>query len=226
VGGSIGNEKVYYEAPPRVALETQMDRFLAWFNSAPPSLSKACIAHLWFVIIHPFDDGNGRIARAITDLVLSKIENSKISRLYSMSSAINARRKGYYGALEYTTGYVQRQDNQLDITNWCEWFLSTLFLALCDTKKKLEYIVQKTKFWDKYKHSELNPRQIKALNFILDMGSENFKGNLSKKKYMSIADTASTTASRDLVQLLELGCIRQIDGTSGRNVSYEIVGIE
>ncbi len=109
---------------------------------------KAAIAHLWFVIIHPFDDGNGRIARAITDLVLSKIENSKISKFYSISSVINSDRKGYYKALESTTGYVRKSDNHLDITIWCEWFLATLHCALLDTKNKLGYITEKTKFWD------------------------------------------------------------------------------
>jgi Fic family protein len=223
VSANLGSEKVYYEAPPRESLEEEMHNFLAWFNKTPPSLLKACIAHLWFVIIHPFDDGNGRITRAITDLVLSKIENSKISRLYSMSSVINVNRIGYYQALEHTTGYVKKEENYLDITLWCEWFLSTLLEALLDAKKKLGYIVQKTKFWDKHKNSNLNAREIKVLNFILDMGIENFKGNLSKKKYMSIADTASTTASRDIIELLKFGCIKQTEGTSGRNVAYEIV---
>ena len=223
VGIERGREVVFYEAPPRADLEHEMQRFLDWFNAAEPTLIKACTAHLWFVIIHPFDDGNGRIARAITDLVLSKIENSKISRLYSMSSAINTDRKGYYSALEHTTGYINKESNPLDITHWCEWFLSTLHNALIDTKKKLDYIVQKTKFWDKHKNDELNAREIKVINFILDMGAENFQGNLSKKKYMSIADTASTNASRDIAQLLELGCIRQKKGTDGRNTAYEII---
>lgn len=218
-----GKEMVYYEAPPRERLEEEMQNFLAWFNTTPPSLLKACIAHLWFVIIHPFDDGNGRITRAIADTVLSRIENSKISRLYSMSSAINSDRKGYYKALELTTGYIKKDVNHLDITHWCEWFLSTLFAALLDAKKKLGYIVQKTKFWDKHKNSNLNAREVKVLNFILDMGVDNFKGDISKKKYMSISSSASTTASRDIAELLKLGCIKQIDGTSGRNVSYEIV---
>lgn len=222
VSGNFGDEKVYYEAPPRERLEDEMHDFLAWFNETPSSLIKACIAHLWFVIIHPFEDGNGRISRAITDTVLSCIENSKISRLYSMSSAINSDRKGYYGVLELTTGYVQKQDH-LDITQWCEWFLTTLYAALLDAKKKLGYIVQKTKFWDKHKNSGLNAREIKVLNFILDTGVENFKGNLSKKKYMSISGSASTTASRDIAELVEMGCIRQTEGTSGRSVSYELV---
>jgi len=223
VGGAVGKEKTYYVAPPRATLEDEMDRYLQWFNSTPPSLIKACISHLWFVIIHPFDDGNGRIGRAITDLVLSNIEKSTVSRLYSMSSAINNDRSGYYKVLEKTTGYVIKEMNHLDITDWCEWFLITLSAALGDTKNKLRYIVQKTTFWDKYKNHDLNARQTKVLNKILDMGSENFQGSLSKKKYMTIADTASTTASRDITQLIEIGCIRQIEGTNGRNVRYEIV---
>ena len=223
VGGYAGNEVVYYEAPPRANLENEMKNFLNWFNSTNESLIKVCIAHLWFVIIHPFDDGNGRITRAITDLVLSKIENSTISRLYSMSSAINANRKAYYKALEYTTGYIQKDDNFLDITFWCEWFLQTLYEALLETKTKLNFIVTKTKFWDKNKDKNLNARQIKVLNFILDIGIENFKGNLSKKKYMSISSSSSTTASRDISELLEIGCIKQVEGTLGRNVNYKIV---
>ena len=223
VGGYAGNETIYYEAPPKANLESEMQNFLNWFNTTNDNLIKACIAHLWFVIIHPFDDGNGRITRAITDLVLSKIENSTISRLYSMSNAINDDRKGYYKALEHTTGYIQKEDNFLDITYWCEWFLQTLYKALIDAKMKLNFIVFKTKFWDKYRDKNLNARQIKVLNFILDIGIENFKGNLSKKKYMSISDSSSSTASRDIIELLEIGCIKQIDGTAGRNISYEIV---
>ena len=140
-----------------------------------------------------------------------------------MSNAINDDRKAYYKALEQTTGYIQKVDNFLDITFWCEWFLQTLYQALIDTKMKLNFIVFKTKFWDKYKDRNLNTRQTKVLNFILDIGIENFKGNLSKKKYMSISDSSSSTASRDISELLEIGCIKQIVGTAGRNISYEIV---
>lgn len=221
VGGGIRKEKVYYEAPARKNLEEEIQNFLEWFNTTQTSLLKASISHLWFVIIHPFDDGNGRITRAITDLVLSKIENTTISRLYSMSNAINEDRNGYYKALEHTTGFIQKE-NSLDITIWCEWFLNTLLKALLEAKTKFNSIAFKTKFWDKYRDKNLNGRQIKVLNFILDIGIEEFKGNLSKKKYMSLANCPSTNASRDLVELLEIGCIRQIEGTSGRNVSYEI----
>ena len=222
VSGVAGKETTYYEAPPRDILENEIDNFLTWFNKSETSLLKAAIAHLWFVIIHPFDDGNGRITRAITDLVLSKIENSKISKLYSMSSAINSDRKGYYKALECTTGYVRKSDKYLDITIWCEWFLETLFSALVDTKNKLRYITAKTKFWDKHKESNLNARQTKVLNKILDIGVENFKGDLSKKKYIVIADTTPSTASRDISELLDLECIKQVEGTQGRNVRYKV----
>ena len=139
-----------------------------------------------------------------------------------MSSAINDDRKGYYKALENTTGYIRKEDNFLDITFWCEWFLQTLYKALIDAKNKLNFIIIKTKFWDKNRDKELNTRQIKVLNFILDIGIDNFKGNLTKKKYMSISNSSSTTASRDLAQLIELNCIKQIEGTAGRNISYEI----
>ncbi|MCD4757713.1 MAG: Fic family protein [Arcobacteraceae bacterium] len=222
VSGGAGKEKTYYIAPPREKLEDEMAEFLRWFNNTDASLIKAAISHLWFVIIHPFDDGNGRITRAIADLVLSKIENSKISKLYSMSSAINADRKGYYRALEYTTGYIQKEDGFLDITLWCEWFLSTLHTALVDTKQKLTYIIDKTNFWDKHKHSNLNARQTKVLNKILDIGVDNFQGDLSKKKYITIADTTSATASRDIKELLDLGCIKQVEGTIGKNTRYRV----
>lgn len=205
VSGTSGRETTFYVAPPRDTIEEDMDRFL----TTPESLLKAAIAHLWFVIIHPLDDGNGRITRAITDLVLSKIEQSSFSKLYSMSSAINADRKGYYRALERTTGYVKKEDNHLDITIWCEWFLSTLHTALVDTKNKLAYILDKTKSWDKYKDSGLNARQTKVVNKILDVRVENLKGELSKQKYIKITDTTSSTASRDVAELLQLGCISQ-----------------
>lgn len=223
VSGNAGRETIYYEAPPRDILESEMDNFLKWFNTTEASLLKAAIAHLWFVIIHPFDDGNGRITRAVTDLVLSKIESSHVSKLYSMSSAINSDRNGYYKALENTTGYIRKSDNHLDVTVWCEWFLTTLYSALLNTRSKLGYIADKTKFWDKYKESNLNARQTKVLNKILDLGIENFKGNLSKKKYMIIADTTSSTASRDINELLELGCIKHVQGTQGRNVRYRVM---
>lgn len=222
VSGAIGREKTYYKAPPRDILELEMDRYLKWFNTEEVSLIKAAISHLWFVIIHPLDDGNGRISRAVTDMILSKIEKSKISRLYSMSLSINQDRSGYYAALEATTGYKESK-NPMDITLWCEWFLNTLYKSLTNTKKSLNFVLQKTSFWDRHKDSGLNARQTKVINKILDIGVENFEGGLNKRKYIAIAKTTSTTASRDLLELIDKDCIKQIDGTSGRNTSYSII---
>ena len=222
VSGSIGGEKVYYEAPPRERLDAEMDAFIAWYNNTPATLMKAAITHLWFVIIHPLDDGNGRISRAITDMVLSEIESSHISKLYTMSKSINDDRKSYYAALEQTTGYI-KQKNPVDITLWCKWFFETLYMALLEAQQSLTYIVDKTKFWDRHKESHLNARQTKVINKILDMGRENFAGGLSKKKYTIIANTTTATASRDIAELIEKQCIKQVEGTTGKNTRYEIM---
>jgi len=223
VSGAIGQEKVRYEAPSKDILEKEMNTFISWFNDTEDSLIKAAITHLWFVIIHPLDDGNGRISRALTDLVLSKIEQSNISKLYTMSSVINDNRKSYYEILDYTTGFKYRKDNPLDITKWIEWFLNTLLISLDEAKNSLQYILDKTNFWDKCRDKELNARQTKVLNKILDIGIKNFEGGLTKKKYIAISKASSTSASRDLADLIEKGCISQVEGTSGRNVRYEII---
>jgi Fic family protein len=222
VSGAIGREKVYYEAPPNEHLKQEMDAFIKWYNNTPSSLIKAAITHLWFVIIHPLDDGNGRIARAITDMVLSQIESSHISKLYTMSKSINDDRKSYYDALEHTTGYIKQQ-NPMDITLWCRWFFETLHKALLEAQQSLNYIIDKTKFWDKHKDDNLNARQTKVINKILDRGRENFLGGLSRKKYTIIADTTPATASRDIADLLEKGCIKQVEGTAGKGTRYEII---
>lgn len=221
VSGAIGNEKVYYEAPPKEHLQQEIDTFIKWYNNTPATLIKAAITHLWFVIIHPLDDGNGRISRALTDMVLSQIENSHISKLYTMSKSINDSRKNYYTALEKTTGYFKKE-NPMDITLWCQWFFETLYKALLEAQQSLTYIVDKTKFWDKHQGDNLNARQTKVINKILDMGRENFDGGLSRKKYTIIANTGSTNASRDIADLVEKGCIKQVAGTTGKNTRYEI----
>ena len=221
VSGDYGNEKIHYEAPPFDTLEQEMNSFIQWFNETPSSLEKAAITHLWFVIIHPFDDGNGRITRALTDRVLSKLEKSSFSKIYTMSKSIYEDRKGYYNALDKTTGRFQK-DEPLDITYWMEWFFKTLHDALLDAQKQLSYIVDKTKFWDAHRGDELNARQIKVLNKLLDIGNENFKGDLTKKKYVKIANTAETNASRDLADLLEKACIKKVEGTSGKGTKYTI----
>jgi len=221
VSGDYAKEKIHYEAPPYDTLDQEMNSFIQWFNETPSSLEKAAITHLWFVIIHPFDDGNGRITRALTDRVLSKLEKSSFSKIYTMSKSIYEDRKGYYNALDKTTGRFQK-DEPLDITYWMEWFFKTLYHSLLDAQKQLSYIVEKTKFWDTHRGDELNERQIKVLNKFLDIGSENFKGDLTKKKYVKIANTAETNASRDLADLLEKACIKKIEGTTGRGTKYTI----
>ena len=221
VSGAVGRQKVYYEAPPSQNLTQEMQAFIQWHNDTPATLIKAAITHLWFVIIHPLDDGNGRIARVITDRILSEIEHSQLSKLYTMSKSINDNRKSYYHALEQTTGYI-KQNNPMDITLWCQWFFETLYLSLMDAQKSLSYIIDKTQFWDRHKNDNLNARQSKVINKILDMGRENFKGGLSRKKYTTIADTTTATASRDIADLLEKKCINQVKDTQGKNTRYEI----
>jgi Fic family protein len=221
VSGDYGNEKIHYQAPPFNTLEKEVRQFLAWFNQTPTSLEKAAITHLWFVIIHPFDDGNGRLTRALTDRVLSKLEKSHFSKIYTMSKSIYEDRKGYYEALDKTTGRFSK-DDPMEITYWMEWFFKTLHHSLVDAFKHLNYIIEKMKFWDEHREDGLNARQIKVLNRLLDIGSENFKGDLTKKKYVKIADTAEANASRDIADLLKKGCIKQVEGTSGRGTRYTI----
>jgi len=222
VSGVVGKEKVYYEAPLYTILDKEMEAYIEWFNKTPTSLIKSAISHLWFVIIHPFDDGNGRLTRLITDMVLSELEESKLTRLYSMSKSINGDRKGYYNALEQTTGYIKKE-NPLDITVWCEWFLKTLHGSLVEAIASIEHVVEKAKFWDKHRDSAINERQTKVLNSILDRGVEHTQSGLTTKKYMKISHTTSATASRDIKSLLEIGCIKQVEGTSGRSVRYMVL---
>lgn len=223
VSGYEGRETTRYIAPPRSILEKEIGSFLNWFNNEPATLIKAAIAHLWFNVIHPLDDGNGRTSRAIADLVLAKIENSCLSKLYSMSSAINQNKKEYYNILDKTTGFYPKEDDSLDITEWLVWFLITLESSLDESLKKLEYIKQKTKFWDKYREFKLNARQQKVINKILDMGIENFEGNLNRDKYKKLAGTTPSSATRDINQLIKYGCIEQIKNTQGKSTAYTLI---
>lgn len=221
ISSNKGKEKIFYEAPPYNTLVDEMIEYLNWLNNSKDTLIKAAIAQLWFLIIHPLDDGNGRISRTITENILSKIENSYYSRIYSVSKTINQKKKDYYQVLEETTGF-RKKEIPLDITKWLEYFLSTLKTSLEDAKKGLQYIIEKTKFWDTFRDKELNARQIKVLNKILDMGIENFEGGLTKSKYVSMTKASTSTATNDIKQLLEFGCIKQVDGTTGRGTRYFI----
>ena len=157
-----GSEKLFYTAPPSDILFDEVHNFLTWFNRTEDTLIKSAIAHLWFLIIHPFDDGNGRISRAIGDLVFSKIENASNAKLYSFSKEINKNKKNYYKTLEATTGF-KKKENPLDITTWLIWFLETFIESINETLDKLVYISVKTKFWDLHKDDNLNARQQKVL---------------------------------------------------------------
>ncbi len=215
VSGRMGREKIHYIAPGEKNVQKEMEAFFLWLNNGNDSIIKAGIAHLWFVIIHPFDDGNGRIARAIGNYVLSREAQEPI-KFYSMSSMIRKDRRGYYDILEVTTS------SNTDITLWLEWFLGTLLKSLKEARKNIQYILQKTAFWDRHKSTPLNEREIKVLNRLLDVGEGNFEGGINTRKYASLTKVSKNTASRELKGLVEKECLIQKEGTSGRNVAYEI----
>ena len=216
VSGPIGKEKIHYIAPPRDILEKEMEVFLEWLNDdSNTSIIKAAIAHLWFVIIHPLDDGNGRITRAITDMLLTK-ESKDINKMYSVSNAIKNDRKNYYDVLEKTT------TGNTDITLWLEWFLNTILKSLKNSKDNISYVLQKTKFWDKHRETLLNERQIKVLNKLLDIGMNNFEGGINTRKFAAITKVSKITAARDIKDLVQKECLIQNPETAGRNISYSV----
>lgn len=221
ISGAIGHEKVHYKAVPLEKLDTDMENFLRYCNESGETIYiKAAIAHIWFVIIHPYDDGNGRIARAIADYILSQNSSSTKFKLYSISTAISNDRAGYYTMLDNTTNLFLNKE--FDLTPWLMWHLNILNNAMEQALKNIEFLVQKTKFWDTHRKKVLNERQIKVLNKILNMGSENFEGGLNTKKYMALTKVSKATATRDISLLLELGCVEQVKGTAGRNVRYRV----
>jgi Fic family protein len=168
------------------------------------------------VVIHPFDDGNGRIARSIGNYILSKEAEAPI-KLYSMSSMIWQDRRGYYDVLESTTS------SSTEITVWLEWFLKTLLKSLKEARKNIQFILQKTAFWDKHRSTSLNDREIKVLNRLLTIGEGNFEGGINTKKYASLTKVSKNTASRELKGLVEKRCLRQVEGTAGRSIRYEVL---
>ena len=214
VSGPIGREKLHYEAPVADRLETEMEAFLQWFN-APSEVDpvlEAAIAHFWFVTIHPFEDGNGRIARAIADMALSQADDTK-DRFYSMSSAIEAERKAYYLQLES----AQRGD--LDITEWLAWFLGCLDRSIDDANEKLSSVLHKARLWQQINLIPVNVRQRMVINRMLD----DFKGHLTTSKYAKLAKCSNDTALRDIRELLERGIIAKNAG-GGRSTSYRLSG--
>ncbi|MGD1086225.1 MAG: Fic family protein [Verrucomicrobiota bacterium] len=212
VSGPIGREKVHYQAPASVRLAREMARFLAWFNSpleTDPVIQSA-VAHFWFVTLHPFDDGNGRIARAIADMMLARSEKSA-QRFYSMSAQIQRERKAYYNVLE------RGQKATLDITSWIEWFLNCWKRAMAASEKMLEAVLIKARFWKARAGESLNDRQRSVLNRLLD----GFEGKLTSTKWAKLTKCSQDTALRDISDLL----IRRIlvkEEAGGRSTSYEL----
>jgi Fic family protein len=212
VSGPIGRENVHFEAPDAERLESEMAKFFQWFGLprlVDPVL-KAGIAHFWFVTIHPFEDGNGRIARAIADMALSQADGTK-DRFYSMSSQIEAERKEYYLQLEAA------QRGGLDITGWLAWFLGCLDRAIGDADKALAVSLYKAKLWQRINCRPVNDRQRKVINRMLD----GFKGFLTTSKYAKLAKCSQDTALRDIRELLERGILVKNPGR-GRSTSYRM----
>lgn len=213
VSGPIGRRKVHYEAPPAERVPAEMARFLEWF-AAPGDLDTlltAGLAHLWFVTIHPFDDGNGRIARAIGDMALARSEQSP-QRFYSMSAQIRRERDDYYTQVERT------QKAGLDVTPWQEWFLSCLNRAIAGSRETLANVLAKARFWERFAQASLNERQVKVLNQLLD----GFDVKLTTSKWAKLAKCSQDTAYRDILDLVERGALAR-DSAGGRSTSYSLV---
>jgi len=218
VSGPLHRQRVNFEAPPADRLEQETARFLAWANStsSEPPLLKAGLAHLWSVTLHPFDDGNGRIARALGDLFLARADGSP-QRFYSLSAQIQRERKGYYEMLERT------QKGSLDVTEWLLWFLATLQRALEQAHLELDAVLAKTRFWQQLQQGHapgaapLNERQQKLLNRLLD----GFEGKLTSSRWAAIAHCSPDTALRDITDLLARGVLRKT-AAGGRSTSYEL----
>ena len=215
VSGAIGREFVHYEAPGAGRLRSEIKKFLDWFNKddADDLVIKAGIAHLWFVTIHPFDDGNGRIARAIADMVLARSEKSA-QRFYSMSAQIRQERKAYYEILELT------QKGNLDITDWLGWFFDRLGGAFEQAETTLAAVLTKARFWDRYAGTTLNERQRKIVNQLLN----GFEGKLTSSKWAKLAKCSQDTALRDIEDLVRKGVLVR-DAAGGRSTSYSLIGL-
>ena len=212
VSGPMGKERVHFEAPAAKRLPREIRAFLAWFAGKEPidPVLKAGLAHLWFVSIHPFDDGNGRIARAIADMALARSENSS-QRFYSMSAQIRQERSDYYDILEAT------QKGTMDVTPWMEWFLCCLGRAIAGAQGTLSYVLAKARFWDRIKDVPLNDRQRSIINRLLD----GFEGKLTTSKYATLTKCSQDTAHRDILALVDHGVlVRNPEG--GRSTSYSL----
>ena len=219
VSGRVDRPTVHFEAPPRAALDDQLAEFIPWFNQTQHDptmdpLLRAAICHFWFVTLHPVDDGNGRLTRALTDLALSQADSHSI-RLYAMSVAILELRGDYYRALE------SAQRGTLDITSWLCWFLDTLDYSIELALQVIDRSLAKTFFWLRHCNDDLSPEQTKVLNRLLDGGEQGFENGISASQYQKVAGVSKATATRHLAQLVDRGCIEKLPG-GGRNTRYQI----
>ena len=219
VSGRLDRPTVHFEAPPRAGLEQQVEAFMQWFGTSrnDPSLDpllRAGIVHFWFVTLHPFDDGNGRLTRALTDLALAQGEQQAI-RFYAMSASILEDRASYYRILETS------QRGGLDISAWLEWFLQTLLRSLEQALARIDRVLAKARFWQVHRENVLLPEQIKVLNRLLDGGERGFEGGISAAQYQAVAQVSKATATRHLGDLLEKGCLTRLPG-GGRSTRYQI----
>lgn len=216
-------ETVHYVAPPPEKVVSEMSRFYDWMRDADPSPFNTAIAHLWFLIIHPFDDGNGRLARIISDMMCAKKDRTS-TRLYSISEAILGNKREYYNVLERTTGSLRDKGREpVDVTEWVAWFTAITNDAIVRSIKTVEGIVEKKRFIESHFKKALNARQRKVLLKILDFGPD-FEGVVTTSKYKSIAATSQSTAVRDIQELEQLGVLEKVSGKGGRSTSYRLVG--
>lgn len=217
VSGGAGRERVHCIAPPRTGLKEQAMSFLSWFNRPPAQLDgllRAGVAHLWFVTLHPFEDGNGRLARAITDMAIAQDE-ARPMRLFSLSVQILREREAYYDILERT------QRGGLEATPWLEWFLHQVAAACGETETIVARTLGKARFWLRFRRAGVNERQRKVLNRLLDAGPGGFEGGINTRKYMSLTHTSRATAYRELADLVAKGCLVPT-GAGGRSSGYAV----
>lgn len=218
VSGPLGKETTHFEAPPGSRVSAEMRVFIQWFRKNDPPLDglvRAGIAHLWFVTIHPFEDGNGRIARALSDLVIAQDEGRK-ARAFSVSAQIAQSRNEYYDLLERT------QKGDLDVTPWLVWFLAQVEAAALGSRTLIARTLGKARFWMRHREVPLTDRQRKALNRLLDAGPGGFEGGMTTRKYASLAKTSRATAYRELADLVEKGCFVPLGAGGGRSSAYDV----
>lgn len=217
ISGGAGHEKVHFEAPPRAGLEARVRRFLHWFNAPTAGLDgliRAGLAHLHLVTLHPFEDGNGRLARAVTDMALSQDER-RPQRLFSLSAQVMRNRDAYYTVLERT------QRGGLDVTPWLVWFLGQVAQACELAEATIERVLAKARFWLRHQATPINERQRKVLNRLLDAGPAGFAGGMNTRKYASLTRASRATAYRELADLLDKACLTS--SGAGRSVRYDIL---